>query len=64
MADGPRRCPSAAAIAAARDHGVSSPVDRITARFRNVAEEEEAALRRATMERYRRMGMVDVPARH
>jgi len=55
-----------AAIVAARDHGVSSPVDWITARFRKVdaEEDEEAVLRRATIERYRRMGMVDLPARH
>ncbi|SFK44140.1 Uncharacterized conserved protein YdaU, DUF1376 family [Sphingomonas sp. NFR04] len=55
-----------AAIVAARDHGVSSPVEWITARFRKVGDEEDeaAAIRRATIERYRRMGMVDVPARH
>lgn len=55
-----------AAIVAARDHGITAPVEWITARFRKVGEEEDetAAIRRATIERYRRMGMVDVPARH
>lgn len=53
-----------AAIVAARDHGVSSPVEWISARFRGASaqEDEVAAIRRATIERYKRAGMVNFSA--
>lgn len=55
-----------AAIVAARDRGVSNPVEWVTGRFRAVADEEdeERAISRATAERYRRMDIPGPPPGH
>jgi uncharacterized protein YdaU (DUF1376 family) len=52
-----------AAIVAARDGGITQPVEWITARFRSAGEQEDEALAisRATAERYRRMDMPGPP---
>ncbi|MGE4338768.1 MAG: DUF1376 domain-containing protein, partial [Pigmentiphaga sp.] len=52
-----------AAIVAARDHSASSPVEWITARFRKIGEDvdEEQAIRRATLRRYRDADMGTPP---
>lgn len=49
--------PTLAAIIAARDHGVTQPVEWISGRFRSTkaGEDEAAAIRRATVERYKRL---------
>ncbi|MBM7406914.1 MULTISPECIES: DUF1376 domain-containing protein [Sphingomonas] len=49
--------PTLAAIVAARDHGVTQPVEWISGRFRSATAEEDeaAAIRRATVERYKRL---------
>ncbi|MFZ3484189.1 hypothetical protein [Sphingomonas sp. 3-13AW] len=55
--------PTLAAIVAARDAGITQPVEWITARFRSAGEQEDEALAisRATAERYRRMEMAGPP---
>ncbi|MCG7348212.1 DUF1376 domain-containing protein [Sphingomonas sp. ACRSK] len=55
--------PTLAAIVAAREAGITQPVEWITARFRSAGEQDDEArsISRATAERYRRMDMAGPP---